>query len=72
MITYALSVVSGCIHKPFMKLQIGTDSVTILCAPIRGFIKAANQIGLEAALEEARPIEHEMLAFLYEEFKDEL
>jgi len=55
-----------------MEVKIGTKLVGFKCAPIRGFIHTANEIGLYQALEKVHPAEHEMLIMLYNEFKDEL
>lgn len=72
MIAYNLIVTRGYIDTPFMEVQIGTTLIGFKCAPVRGFIQAANEIGLWQALENVNPAEREILTMLYETFKDEL
>lgn len=70
MIWYALTVVRGCIHKPFMEIQMGDRFFRIDCAPLRHFIQTANEKGLYQAFEHVSPKERGMFEMLYDEFKD--
>jgi len=74
MIACNIIIVRGCIHTPFMMLQMGTDIVMVECPPLREFIRVANDIGLYQAIELGADAanDREMLTFIYEEFKDAL
>jgi len=72
MIAYVMTVTRGCIHTPFMEVKVGTTLVGIKCDALREFIQIANEIGLYQALESEDPAVHELLIFVYEEFKDDL
>ena len=72
MIAYNLIITEGCIHKPFMEVQIGTKVFGIDCQMLRGFIHAANEYGIYEVLKKVNPRERRMYEFLYDEFKDEV
>ena len=72
MIAYTLNIVRGCIHKPFMEIQIGDKFFGIHCASLRNFIQTVNEKGLYQTLEYVNPEDRGMFEMLYEEFKDEL
>lgn len=72
MIAYNMVVTRGCIHTPFMEIQIGTALVGMKCDALRKFIQTANEIGIYQALESINPDVHGLLTFIYEEFKNDL
>lgn len=72
MIACNMVVVGGCIHSQIMKIQIGIAIVVLDCIPLRTFIAMANEIGIYSVLETQDSATHELLDFIYEEFKDAL
>lgn len=72
LIAYTLTVIKGCIHKPFMEVRLGTAHFEIDCGALRRLIGRANEIGLYPLLENLNPENREMFELLYETFKDEL
>lgn len=72
MIAYVLTVIKGSIHKPFMKIRMGTTVFGIDCINLRNFIRVANEVGIYQLLEDLDPEDREVFAILYEEFKDKV
>ena len=72
MIALTLVVVEGCIHKPHMVVQLGSEHYGVCCSTLRRIIQAVDKQGLYQVLERVHPEEREMFKLLYEEFKDEI
>lgn len=72
MLRYNIVVESGDIHSQTIVLRLGSTLVVMSCASLRGFIRVANEEGIYSALEKVCECERELLAFIYEEYHDEL
>lgn len=72
MIAYNFVIVEGCIHKPFMEVQMGTLHIGLDCTILRELISMANEVGVYQVLENISSEGREIFTFLYEEFKDKL
>ena len=75
MITYALVIIEGCLHERTMTITIGGREIGLNCGEVKRFIRRANDIGIDAALDKIVPDTSEgraVMRLMYEEFKDEV
>ncbi len=75
MIAYALIIVNGSLRENFMTVAIGSSEIGLNCKEVRRFIQRANNVGIDAALDQIRPDNPEgraVMKMMYEEFKEKL
>ena len=75
MIAYSLIIVNGSLHDPVMVIRIGCKEIALRCGEVRRFIRRANEVGIDAVLEQIRPNasdDRTVMRMIYEKFKDDV
>lgn len=72
MVAYALVIIDGGLHERSMTVVIGDTKIHLDCGTVRQFIRQANEVGIDAALEHVCPEGRTVMKTVYEEFKGEI